>query len=252
MLNGTQALERAMGLLTAIVSDDGATPVADIGARMDLAPSSTRRMIAALKRQGFLVRVAHGRYAGGELLVSLADAIKPHRQLIETARPLLRRLATAEGRTAHLGIYGAHDMVTYLVREGSGALFTREGAELEAYCTGIGKALLALLPPEQLDNYLAGSFVQLTAYTLIEPARLREEIERTRQRGYAIDDREIDENVACVAVPLTLPDAGLAAISLSGSPQHFSPKDIAGQVRRLNAAAQRISARLMRHARTIG
>lgn len=252
MTNGTQALERALSLLIAIVNDDGATAASDIGVRMNLAPSSSRRMMAVLQRQGFLVRIAHGRYAGGSRLLSLAAKIAPHRELIEAARPLLRKLAATEGRTAHLGVYEAHDMVTYLVREGGGALFTREGAELEAYCTGIGKALLALLPQERLDSYLAGTFVQLTPFTLTEPELLRKEIERTRLRGYAIDDREIDENVTCVAVPLILPDASLAAISLSGTPDHFSPKDIANQVRRLKAAARRISAKLLSHAGTIG
>lgn len=203
-------------------------------------------MVTALERRGLLVRIAHGRYAGGSLLANLAACITANRSLIEAARPVLRRLAATQGQTAHLGVYGSNDMVTYLVKEGGESIFTREGAELEAYCTGIGKALLATLSPEQLEVYLGGSFVQLTPHTLIEPEQLREEISRTRQRGYAIDDREMDESIACVAVPLSLADGTLAAISLSGRPEHFGPADIEAQARRLRAAALNITERLLR------
>ncbi|RXR27686.1 IclR family transcriptional regulator [Sphingobium fluviale] len=244
MAQGTQSLDRALALFIALASDDGATPASEVAGTLGLAPSSARRMIAALERQGLLARIAHGRYAGGSQLTNLSARITRYRSLIETARPVLRKLAAAEGRTAHLGVYASNDMVTYLVKEGGKSLFTREGAELEAYCTGIGKALLAMMPSEQLDAYLAGNFIQLTPYTLIDPLRLKEEIIRTRQRGHAIDDREMDEGVACVAVPLSLPDATLAAISLSGTPEHFGLKDIENQARRLKIAARQISERL--------
>lgn len=248
MTKGTQSLDRALALFAAVVGDDGETAASDIARTLGLAPSSARRMIAALERRGLLVRIAHGRYAGGDQLAILSAGITRYRRMIETARPLLRKLALTQGRTAHLGVFGPNDMVTYLVKEGGESLFTREGAELEAYCTGIGKALLAMLPQERMDSYLAGNFVPLTPYTLSDHRRLREEILRTRVRGYAIDDREMDENLACVAVPLSLPDATLAAISLSGSPDHFGPTEIRSQARRLKTAAQRISAQLRRRA----
>lgn len=239
-------MDRALALFAALVSDNGATPASEIARGLGLAASSARRMIAVLEGRGLLARIAHGRYAGGDQLASLAAHITHHRRLIEAARPLLRRLAGTEARAAHLGVYASNDMVTYLVKEGGESLFTREGAALEAYCTGIGKALLGSLPQEHLDAYLAGNFIQLTPYTLIDRQQLRDDIARTRQRGYAIDDREMDETVACVAVPLSLADGTRAAISLSGRPEHFGPKDIARLARLLKTAAMKITVRLER------
>ena len=145
MRQGTQSLERALTLLEAIVGDDGGTPASGVAAELGITPSTARRLVSAMKRRGFLVTIGHGRYAAGPRLTALAGAVAPHRDLLEAARPVLRRLAREEGWAAHLGTLDA-DMVTYLVKEGGDNLFTREGAQLEAYCTGIGKALLAAAP----------------------------------------------------------------------------------------------------------
>ena len=81
-------------------------------------------------------------------------------------------------------------MVTYRIKTGQGAgnLFTRVGMQLEAYCSGIGKMLLAHLPEEQQRAYLAGGpFPALTAKTITQPEALAQELERIRAQGFALD-----------------------------------------------------------------
>lgn len=241
---GAQSLERGLTLLKAIINDDGHTPASRLAAQIELAPSTARRMIAALETQGLITRIAHGRYAGGTEIMALARCITPHRHLIETARPLLRKLARQTGWAAHLGVFD-DDMVTYLVKEGGGSLFTREGAELEAYCTGIGKALLAQLPSQKLEAYLPGPFVRLTPQTICNPEQLREQVMQIAQRGYAIDDREMADTVSCVAVPIPLTTGQLAAISLSSDAAHFPLHQADRIARRLSTLAQDIAHRIM-------
>lgn len=221
-IQGAQAASRTLALLEAVTLDGGRRLATAIVSDLGLAPATGRRLLALLVERQLVMRVGHGRYAGGERLRGLAARVSPHARLIETARPILRRIAQAERGTAYLGVFEG-EMVTYLVKEGVQTSFTREQMQLEAYCTGIGKVLLAQLTESRLEAYLAAPLVPLTPQTISDPAKLRAELADTRARGYAIDDREMAEDLGCVAVPLPNLRGSDYAISLSGSPMRFNP-----------------------------
>ncbi len=215
---GAQALDRALALFALVMKDRGRTPLAALAARLDIPVSTAHRLMAAFERQRLITRSARGRYVGG---MGLAELMPDRRAvLIQACRPLLRRLAKAQRRTAHLGVLEA-DMVTYLVKEHGGGtpVFTREMMQLEAYCTGIGKVLLAGLDTAAQDRYLAGGpFPRLTAKTLTDPAALRHSLGDIARQGHALDDAEMADNVHCVAVPVRDGRGRvIAAISLSTS-----------------------------------
>ena len=94
---GSQSISRAIELLAALVTDDGGNPVTDIAARLGLAASTARRMMATLEDEGLLWRIARGRYAAGPRLAALGALYRPERRLIEIARPRLARLAGEAG-----------------------------------------------------------------------------------------------------------------------------------------------------------
>lgn len=240
---GSQSASRALALLEAVTLDAGHTPAVEIIAGLGLAPATGRRLMALLVERELVMRVSRGRYAGGDRLRHLAARVSPHARLIEAARPVLRRLAQAERATAYLGAFEG-EMVTYLVKEGAQTGFTREQNQLEAYCTGIGKVLLAHLTEVRLDAYLAAPLVPLTERTITDPAALRVELAATRERGYAIDDREMADDLGCVAVPLGDLRGSDYAISLSGSPHAFDPHRAPDIAARLRHAADQISQRL--------
>src|SRR2546423_2016511 len=94
---------------------------------------------------------------------------------------------------------------------------TEVGLRSHAHATGLGKALLAALPDEELERRLQGaSLVQLTANTFTDVNELRTELMRTREQGYALDNEETMLGLRCVAVSMTLPRLGLSSISVSG------------------------------------
>lgn len=134
------------------------------------------------------------------------------------SRPLLDSLAKRTGLTAHLGML-EDDMVTYLVKaRGDANVLTQEGMQLEAYCSGIGKVLLAAMPERERERYLTSSpFVRLTANTIVDPEILRAALKTVRQTGHARDNGEIDPSVRCIAVPVRLDGRVFAAISISQS-----------------------------------
>lgn len=216
---------KALALFRAILADDGRTPAAVLGGFGDI-PSSTRhRWITALLNAGLICRVGGGRYLPSIPLVRSLASRTERTLLIDCARPIIRRLARHTGHTAHLGIL-ENEMVTYLIKaSGStanpGAQFTREGGQLEAYCSAIGKVLLSRAPETLRSAYLASApFPPFTDRTITDPLLIQRELSRVRDLGFAIDDREVAPSLYCLAVPVeTTADSSGIAISLSlGSP----------------------------------
>lgn len=211
-------LDKAIDLLAVIAADAGATPLTALAARAGLPPATAHRIAATLQRRGMLARVGRGRFLPGLSLMNLAGPAALNRLIAGLGAPTIARLARQTRLAAHLGVFEG-EMVTYLIKEGreSARIFTREGQQLEAYCSGIGKALLAHLPDAERERYLAsGEFVGVTPNTITAPDALRADLRLTRARGYAVDDCEIDFNLRCVAMPIMTPDGTvIAAISIS-------------------------------------
>lgn len=213
---GTFALERALSLLTALIEDGGRAPLVDHAAQQGIPVSTAQRLAAAFRRQGFLVPGERGRYHAGLRIAGWT--LDRESTITAAARPLLRRLARAAGETAHLAVLDG-DMITYLVKEHGGgrALFTREGGQLEAYCSALGRVLLSHQPDGIRETYLAaGGFVPLTSRSQTDPDAIRAILNEVRMSDFAIDDNEVDDGLYCMAVPLR-DGSGLvvAAISLS-------------------------------------
>lgn len=210
------ALERGLALLVAL--GEGNASSTALAAATGLPRATVHRLVRALESRGFVERPARGMVLPGPALAAFAAHFGPDRRLATLARPLVGRLARAARASAQLAVLEG-DMATYLVKEewGDSPLFTREGEQLEAYCSGLGKVLLAALPATARAAYLAGGpFVALTARTITDPVRLAAELDAASARGFARDDGEVDEGLHCLAVPVRdSHGAVIAALSLS-------------------------------------
>lgn len=243
----THSLEKAFALLTAVAESRGKQTLPALALRANLPLSTAHRLVTTLEGLGLIVREKKGHYYIGPMAMDLARNISPHDVMARVSRPFLRDLAKRYRMTVHLAVY-EHDMVTYIAKEigGRTAIRTSEGTQLEAYCSGVGKVLLAHLPERVCERYLSeGPFIKLTDRTITDPAKLREELHRIIRRGYAIDDGEILDSLKCVAVPLkNRHGRTCAALSLSGRADHFTPAFIRSAVTVLQDTAGDISNRL--------
>lgn len=216
-MTADSALGKGLSVLALIVEDRGQTALSQLAADLELPRSTLQRIVRVLCEYGMITKVARGRYDVGLLLARASRAAGFQDQLSRIARAPLQRFAERCGVTAHLGIL-QDDMVTYLVKVPApqGAVeFTRENGQLEAYCSGIGKLLLAHLPDEARDNYLAGGpFIPLTERTVTDPDELRACLREVRERGYAVDDGEVVDDLRCMAVPVASP-SGPCEIGIS-------------------------------------
>lgn len=243
-LRGAASLEKGLELFQSLIADGGATPLSALARRAAIPPSTAQRIAAAFVRQGLLSRVARGRYVAGVRLARLAQTKDVNAVLIAAGRPLVRALSRDIRTTTHLGVLEG-DMVTYLVKEHGGGLpvLTRELIQLEAYCSGIGKVLLAHLDPVRQDAYLAaGPFVALTARTTTDPRTLRALLRRIRRQGYAVDNAELEDDLYCLAVPV-VGAGGEVVAAVSASFRSAEPVDLA-VLEPLRRCATRIGRRL--------
>ena len=233
---GVVTLDRALSLLTKLAAPGPPQDLSVAAAELGIPGSTSRRIAAALRRHGLVQRVAPGRFIAGTHMAVLGKARLPHIVLAEVARPVARRLSERLGAHVHIGVF-ENDMVTYVVCErcpSAGDLFTREGMQLEAYCTAIGKMVLAWLPEPALKRYLAtGSFVPLTAATITEPSMLEAQLADVRSSGVAVEINEIAPDLACAAILINpAAEAAHAAISVAWRPSLGAPEDMMRQLRR--------------------
>jgi IclR family acetate operon transcriptional repressor len=210
---GVQSLDRAFALLEHMSEAGGDVALSELAARSGLPLPTIHRIVRTLVTSGYVRQLPSRRYALGPRLIGLGEAAS--RMLGAWARPQLVELVEQAGETANLAMLDG-DAVVYLAQvpsKHSMRMFTEVGRRVPVHCTGVGKALLAQLPPPDAHALLARTgLAAQTPHTITDPERLARELERIRVQGYAVDDAEQELGVRCVAVavPGGPPTTGLS------------------------------------------
>ena len=179
------------------------------------------RILYTLEAKGYLTRTEEGGYRLGIKLFSLGALAQTRMVLAGLVRPELSRLADETGETAHLATMDGPYHIVF-VDKALGRLNLKMDTVLGdrrwAHQTATGKMLLSQKRPEQWEQYAAAArFERPTPTSISTPEQLYNELELTRERGWAIDNEESEEGLTCFAVALTdSSGAAIAAISCSG------------------------------------
>ena len=209
-----QSVLKAFRMLKGFHGPDEWLTSCELSRRANLPEASGYRLIQTLEQIGAVVRGPRGRYRPGMLLVSLSHNVAIGDLLREASHKIITELAHRLDLTIHIGLLEG-GMVTYIAKvctPTSLSPHTRLGSQLEAYCSGLGKVLLAALPQDQLDGFIMdGDLVVLTPYTITDRAVLRAELQKVRAHGYAVDNREIRADMRCLAVPIHDADGRVVA-----------------------------------------
>jgi IclR family acetate operon transcriptional repressor len=139
---------------------------------------------------------------------------------VDRVRPFLERIARETGESANLACLAGSSAI-YLDRaEADRSLRLRSvpGDRLPLYCTGVGKAILSLLPEERIRAILGpGPLPRINDKTLTDPDDVLKEATKAREAGYGLDREEYETGLTCMAMPLRLPGSDFAgALSVSG------------------------------------
>jgi DNA-binding IclR family transcriptional regulator len=205
------------------------------------------RFLQTLTNQGMLSYDQDNQtYTLGMRLVRLAHAAWTQSSLAPIARPFLDTLSDALGETVHLAQLEAAQ-VLYVDKRNARQpveMFSQAGKVGPAYCTGVGKAMLAFLEPEALDRALSQqSYHRFTSQTLTTPGALTTELAAIRERGYAFDREEHEPGIICIAAPI-LSSGGrpVGALSVTGPTTRTDLTQLEALAPRLTETADQIAA----------
>ncbi|MEV7973457.1 IclR family transcriptional regulator [Cellulomonas sp. NPDC089187] len=200
--NESLSVRRCLHLLEHVrahATADRGVPVLQLAEAIGVHRSTAARLLAPLIEEGLLIRDPAGRYRLGVGALRLGQSYLGAIDLPALAEPALRELAERTGGICALGVPD-QDRIRVALSTGRGAL--RAGALIPAYCSAWGKAVLSVAPPAWIDRAIATGLRALTPRTITDPTELRGELDRTRQRGFALDDREHDPQLRAVAAPV--------------------------------------------------
>jgi IclR family transcriptional regulator, KDG regulon repressor len=244
-----QVLERAFGVLDVLAEDPGGVSLAELSSSLRLHKATTHRLLMVLEAARFVERNAGtGKYHLGSRLMELGLSAISRLDVYDVARPHLRSLVEKTGETAHLAVFRDGEVVSLIDVESRQTLRTPSavGERRPAYCTALGKAMLAYLSPEHLEQYLRGrSLKAYTRKTITSGSRLRTELRMVRDRGYAIDDEEWEVGLRCIGAPVhDSAGAVIAAVSIAGPAFRVSPQHLVALTGAVVASAECISSAL--------
>ncbi|MFZ0726661.1 MAG: IclR family transcriptional regulator [Desulfobacterales bacterium] len=205
--------------------------VSGVARLMDTNRAAGHRFLATLRELGYVEKDEDDRYRLTFKVFELGMQVANRFEIRQLARPMMQELALASGETVNLGHFGGRNIL-HLDRVDSLEILRMDvpiGSRAPAYCTALGKAVLAYRPAEEFERYLAR--VTLKAHgpnTITRRKLFRQAIAVIREKGYAVDDEEMSAGLRCVAAPV-IDHTGRAAyaISVSGPSLRMTPRRIA-------------------------
>lgn len=218
-------LGKTFTLLTALGSAEAGLTLSELCRRTGIAKATAHRLLAELTEWDVVER-SDGRLR----MTEQPRRSGPSRsELPDLAAPLLADLHEATRETVHFAVLDTGDVpeVVYLQRLRATAgpvLPTRVGARMPAYCTGLGKAMLAFSPPQTLLRVLEAGLRRRAPRTVVVPRLLQQQLSVIRQRGVADEYEESAPGICCVAAPvLTGTGSVVGAVSITGSVRRMDP-----------------------------
>ncbi len=227
---GTQAVLRAVGLLKAFGAERPERGLTELARAQHLNKTTTYRLLSALASEGLVERTGDVYRLGPALLALGARAVGAG-ELRTAARLKLAALAAETRETATLEVLMGREVLILEEATGSHVLgaLPSIGTRWPSYATSTGKALLAHLPEAALEAFLATPLAACTPRTLTDPDRLRRELARVRERGYAASIEELEPGFVAVGAPVRSAAGNVvAAISVGGPKVRMGPARVSG------------------------
>ena len=239
------AADQVARILSFLARQRGGVPAATISKNLGIPRSSVYHLLSALSRHGFVVN-GDRLWALGVAAHDLGSGFARQQPLALVGRSLVARLSDQLGENCHLAVLNGRDVVYVIEERASGkpSLVSDVGVRLPAHLTASGRAMLSVLSREQvLAIYPDDSALTSRGEARQTRIELRDELRKTRERGYAIEDGEITSGLYSLAVPV-LDRSGWPIASVAttfAASQNVAPAPL---VEKLKQAAGEISRRL--------
>lgn len=220
----------------------------EIAIQTNINKSTAYRFLAHLEGVGYVFRDSDGYYMVGPRLAKLGTGASYQVALSRASASILDGLRAATGETVNLAVLDRDEILYLSVFESQHTfrMVSEVGTRRPLYCTALGKAILAYLPPDQQRKIISAiHFERFTPQTIGSIEELNKDLVKVHRRSYALDDEEAVHGARCVAVPILNGDRKvIGGISISGPVVRVAKRQIAEFAVLLQQAADQIALRL--------
>lgn len=241
-----KSLSKALKLLDCFDSSTPELGITELAKILELNKSNVFNIVATFEQQGYLKKnKGTGKYRLGLKLLEFSYLINENLGYQRVLYDIMKDVSNELGAITYFAIL-RRQKVFYLCsaypyqKADNFPYRTIIGETAPLYCTSLGKALMAFMPPEELDAYLlqADTFKAFTERTVTDPDSVREEVARVRRNGYSVDNEEHEYGVKCVGVPVLMPESRqIAAFSASGPVSAFTDQNFDERVKIMKDAS---------------
>lgn len=225
-----QSLDRALKILSIVAAGNGLS-LSEIAARSGIAASTAYRMLTTLSNHSMVeFDTADQLWSIGVETYRMGSAFLRRRNLVDRARAVMQQLMETTGETANLGV-AEDDCVVFVSQiETHQAIraFFRPGTRSPFHASGIGKAILAHLPPDRVSAIVRKAGLEsYTPRTLADPLSLARDLREIKARGWSVDDEERHPGMRCVAAAV-FNEYGepIGGVSVSGPTVRVTPERV--------------------------
>ena len=216
--------DRVLAVLAELGRHPAGIGLDELAAAVGSPKPTVHRALVSLRKARFANRDGHGHYVLGDEILRMAFAHHEARPDHQRILPLLEQLSARYGETTHYAVLDGRSVVYRSKvdpQQGAVRLTSVVGGRNPAHCTAVGKVLLACALPddEAVRDWVGeGELVTPTGRGPSSAGALCDQLRRTREQGYGLDDQENEPGVNCLAVPvfLTSPSVPSGAVSISG------------------------------------
>ncbi|MFO7927312.1 MAG: IclR family transcriptional regulator [Halobacteriota archaeon] len=213
-----RATETSIRMIEGIIDLGGEAGITELATHLSVAKSTVYKHLSTLESNGIVVK-HDGRFRIGLRTLEFGGYAQRYDGVYDTARPQMRMMADETGELANL-MFEENGRGVYIhTSRGEDAvdIDTQTGRRAYLHATGLGKAILATLDDDRVEEIIgATGLPAVTEHTITEPAALFDELAEIRASGVAYDREECVDGMACIARPLSTPGDRPAAISITG------------------------------------
>jgi IclR family pca regulon transcriptional regulator len=224
--NFMTSLARGLIVIQAFTQQSPQMTISQLSIKTGLSRAAVRRCLYTLTKLGFAGAEDGSRYSLRPRMLTLSHTYTTSNTLSTAAQPILERMSAALRESFSVATLDGEDIV-YIARTQVNRVMAVDlhiGSRLPAYCTSMGRVLLAYLPTEQLEQYLAKvNLTPHTTRTVTSVEKLRLALRNVRRNGYALVDQEFEVGLRSLAVPIySISGRVVATMNLSGNAPRLS------------------------------
>ena len=228
--NFMMSLARGLTVVQAFTQQHQQMTISQLSVKTGLSRAAVRRCLYTLAKLGFAGTEDGSRYSLRPRMLTLSHSFTASNSLSIAAQPILERLSSTHRESFSVATLDGEDIV-YVARTTVSRVMSVDlhiGSRLPAYCTSMGRILLAHLSPDQLDAYFNNiELIAHTPRTITSEEKLRLILRTVRRNGYALCDQEFEIGLRSLAVPIHAPSGRVVAtLNLSGSAPRLSTLDM--------------------------